>query len=248
MPETPVLILTPVKDAAECVEGYWQRLFGLSYPHRLISVGLLEGDSGDSSFAELQRWQPRAEAEFARVTLIKRDYGYHLPLGVHRGTPAVQPARRSILARSRNQLLFRALRDEAWVLWLDVDVIEFPPNLIELLLGTGCEIVQPHCVLRYGGPTFDCNGWRELGRLHLDDLRGEGALVPLDTVGGTVLLVRADLHRDGLIFPPFPYGKGSPLARTGGLEIETEGLGIMAHDMGYRCWGLPHLEVLHRDG
>lgn len=217
----------------------------MSYPHRLISVGLLESDSADGSFAELQRWQSRPEAEFARVTLIKRDYGYHLPPGVHPGSTALQPARRSVLARSRNQLLFRALRDEAWVLWLDVDVIEFPPNLIELLLGTGCEIVQPQCVLHYGSPTFDCNGWREFGRLHLDDLRGEGALVPLDTVGGTVLLVRADLHRDGLIFP---YDKRGPLARSGGLEIETEGLGIMAHDMGYRCWGLPHLEVPHRDG
>jgi len=30
-------------------------------------------------------------------------------------------------------------------------------------------------------------------------------------------------------------------------EIETEGLGIMAHDMGYECWGLPNLEVIHRD-
>ena len=36
------------------------------------------------------------------------------------------------------------------------------------------EIVQPHCVLEYGGPTFDTNGWRDHERLHLDDLRDEG--------------------------------------------------------------------------
>jgi hypothetical protein len=29
--------------------------------------------------------------------------------------------------------------------------------------------------------------------------------VRLDGVGGTVLLVRADVHRDGLLFPPFRY-------------------------------------------
>jgi len=29
-------------------------------------------------------------------------------------------------------------------------------------------------------------------------------------------------------------------------EIETEGLGIMAHDMGHDCWGLPNLEIKHR--
>jgi len=60
-----------------------------------------------------------------------------------------------------------------------------------------------------------------------------------------VLLIRADLHRDGLIFPPVPYGLGSPLAREGRGEIETEGLGLMARDMGYRCWGMPNLEVRH---
>jgi peptide chain release factor subunit 1 len=28
--------------------------------------------------------------------------------------------------------------------------------------------------------------------------------------------------------------------------VETEGLGILAHDMGYECWGMPNLEVRHR--
>jgi peptide chain release factor subunit 1 len=114
------------------------------------------------------------------------------------------------------------------------------------LLDVGKNIVQPHCVLDPGGPTFDQNAWREKGRYHLDDLRDEGAVVPLDTVGGTMLLIRADLHRDGLIFPPFPYRPGHPRARGGEGELETEGLGLMAADMGETCWGLPHLEIIHR--
>jgi hypothetical protein len=28
-------------------------------------------------------------------------------------------------------------------------------------------------------------------------------------------------------------------------EVETEGLGIMAHAMGHQCWGLPHVEIRH---
>ena len=151
-----------------------------------------------------------------------------------------------MLARSRNYLLSRALQDESWVLWLDVDVIAFPADLIERLLATGRDIVQPHCVLEYGGRTFDQNAWRDRGRLHLDALRGEGDLVPLDTVGGTVLLIWADVHREGLMFPTFPYGRANPLIRDGG-EVETEGLGIMARDMGYQCWGMPRLEVIHRN-
>ena len=85
----------------------------------------------------------------------------------------------------------------------------------------------------------------------MNDLRSEGDVVPLDSVGGTMLLIRADVHRDGLIFPPFLYGKRNPLIRAdnflapGEGEIETEGLGVMARDMGYECWGMPNLEILH---
>src|SRR5207237_5827425 len=105
----------------------------------------------------------------------------------------------------------------------------------------------PHCVLKYGGPTFDRNAWRDQGKLHIDDLRGEGDVVELHTVGATMLLIRADLHRDGLIFPPFAYGKGNGRIRPGEpREFETEGLGIMADDMGHSCWALPALEILHR--
>jgi len=91
-----------------------------------------------------------------------------------------------------------------------------------------------------------------------------------------MLLIRADIHREGLVFPTFLYGTTSPLIRKHnnlthrkdalkqdilGLlkgspslniltgedvgELETEGLGIMAHDMGYECWGMPNLEIKH---
>jgi hypothetical protein len=241
----PVLILTPVKDATRWIDQYLHGLSRLTYPHAAISLGLLESDSIDDTYEQLERRLPTLRGQFRRVGLWKRDFGYQLPAGVHRGDAAIQFERRAVLARSRNHLLFRALDDEAWVLWLDVDVIEYPTDLIEHLIGTGHPIVQPHCVLEYGGPTFDTNGWRDQGRLHLDDLRDEGDAVELDAVGGTILLVHADVHRDGLIFPPFRYGLANSRARRGRGEIETEGLGIMARDMGHTCWGLPHLEVLH---
>jgi Anp1 len=63
----------------------------------------------------------------------------------------VQVMRRAVLARSRNHLLFRVLDDQDWVLWLDVDVIEYPPDIIERLLATGKRIVHPNCVRHYGG-------------------------------------------------------------------------------------------------
>lgn len=245
-PPERVLILTPIKDAADCIEGYCERVLALTYPHEAISLGLLESDSADDTRAATQRRLPELRAGLRRVGFWQRDFGFRLPPGVPRWQPALQIARRTVLAKSRNHLLFHALDDEDWVLWLDVDVVEFPSDLIERLLATGREIVQPHCVLDYGGPTFDQNGWTEQGRYHLDAYRGGAECVELHAVGGTVLLVRADIHRDGLIFPAFLYGRANPRIRAGRGELETEGLGVMAYDMGHRCWGLPNFEVIHR--
>jgi hypothetical protein len=157
------------------------------------------------------------------------------------------------LAKSRNNLLFRALDDEEWVLWLDSDVVEYPANIIERLLSYKRDILQPHCVKVKGGPTFDRNAWRDHGRLVPQDLRDGDEVAELDAVGGTMLLIRADCHRDGLIFPPFLYGQRNPKVRTRSDifmpddegEIETEGLGIMASDMSLKCWCLPKLEIIH---
>ena len=84
----------------------------------------------------------------------------------------------------------------------------------------------------------------------MHDFRDADGPVRLDSVGGTMLLVRADLHRDGLIFPPFRYGLENPSIRPvhpvwGRGEVETEGFGIMAKDMGVQCWGLPNVEIVH---
>jgi hypothetical protein len=242
-----VLVLTPVKDAVRWLDRWTASLEALTYPHDLISVGILESDSQDGTFNKAIECADRLNASMRRARVWKRDFGYRIPRGRHRSEPAFQADRRATLARSRNHLLFHALDDEAWVLWLDVDVIEYPADLIERLLATGKEIVQPHCVTQYGGPTFDLNGWRDKGRYHLHDLRQEGTFASLHTVGGTVLWIRADIHRDGLIFPPYYYGHASLYMRQSG-EIETEGLGMMALDMGLEIWGMPHLEVLHRRG
>ncbi|MGA7669416.1 MAG: hypothetical protein WBW04_03290 [Nitrolancea sp.] len=241
-----ILILTPLKDAATSLATYQSLLESLTYPHDRISIGLLESDSSDGTYELARKMALALNREFRGARLWKRDFGFRIPLGMHRGDPRLQRDRRAVLARSRNQLLARALGDEDWVLWLDVDLIEFPPDIIERLLHSEKSIVQPHCVLNYGGPTFDQNAWRDHGRYHLDDLRGGPPLVPLDAVGGTMLLIQADLHRDGLIFPPVPYRPGHPKSRGGEGEIETEGLGLLAADMGETCWGLPNLEIIHR--
>lgn len=245
-----ILVLTPVKNASRHLRRHFELVSRLSVPRERLSIGFLESDSTDGTFEALEAALPDMEARCRRVTLAKRDYGFRMPPGVPRWAPAYQLVRRANLARARNQLLFRALRDEDWVLWVDVDVIEYPPDLVERLLAWRLDIMHPHCVIEPGGKTFDLNAWSDKGARTMHDLRGTGGPVRLDAVGGTVLMVKADLHRDGLVFPPFRYGTDSPTARDphplwAKGEIETEGLGVMAHDMGLQCWGLPDLEVLH---
>jgi hypothetical protein len=246
-----VLVLTPVKDAAAHLDRYFDLLGRLSFPAANLSLGMLEGDSKDGTFTAIEQRIPDLARRYRRVQLWKKDFGVHIPAGMPRWAPGLQIPRRIVLAKSRNHLLMRALADEDWVLWIDVDVSDYPADIVERLLAYGKEILQPHCVKSPGGKTFDLNAWAQDGSLLMSDLRGS-ELVRLDSVGGTMLLVHADRHRDGLIFPPFFYGRQSstirrnhPFFGNAAGEIETEGLGIMAHDMGLQCWGLPDLEIIH---
>lgn len=248
-----VLVLTPVKDAVAHLPRYLELLGRLDHDPSRLSLGFLEGDSRDGTHDWLTARLPELRERYRRVTLLRHDHGFR-PEGP-RWAPAIQRRRREVLARSRNRLLSGALGDEDWVLWLDADLVDYPPDLPARLLAAGRDIVVPHCVLP-DGRTFDLNSFRlegetedprhladgifqpprGAGRRYLGDFPGEEA-VPLHGVGGTALLVRADLHREGLCFPPYSH-RG---------YIETEGLAAMARDMGVTAWGLPGLRIVHAD-
>jgi glycosyltransferase involved in cell wall biosynthesis len=251
-----VLILTPVKNARAHMRNYFTLLNRLDPGGARLSIGFLESDSSDGSYDTLVAASTGLHRMFDRVTLLRHDYGFH-PTGP-RWAREIQRRRREILARSRNRLLAGALRDEDWVLWLDADLAAYPPDLIGRMLAARRDIVAPNCVKTDGAP-FDLNtfcfspqsGGRDDPRYLLDELfqppKGHGrlyldsfldqSLVRVDSVGGTALLIRADLHREGLTFPPYSY-KG---------YIETEGLAMMARDMGQSCWALPQLRIVHAD-
>ena len=174
-----------------------------------------------------------------------------------RWAPEMQRSRRSHIARVRNELINQALQDEDWVLWVDADMIGFPDDILTTLISTGARIVQPNTVRTPGGASMDLNAWAierqipqaamaawirdglyqppvSFHRLYLSDLRYRD-VVSLDSVGGTMLLVDADLHRAGLLFPENPYR----------YLIETEGFGAAACDLGIVPVGLPNVEVIH---
>jgi glycosyltransferase involved in cell wall biosynthesis len=251
-----VLVLTPVKNARPHLRAYVTLADRIEAGGARLSIGLLESDSSDGTYEALIAAEAALHRRFESVTLLRHDFGFHVT--GHRAARDIQRRRREIIARSRNRLLAGALRDEDWVLWLDADLADYPADLLTRLLGAGHDIVTPHCV-RPDGTPFDLNTFcfspqsggrddprhlhdglfqppRGEGRLYLDAFEGRD-LVEVDSVGGTALLVRADLHREGLNFPPYSY-RG---------YIETEGLAMMARDMGQSCWAMPQLRITHAD-
>jgi glycosyltransferase involved in cell wall biosynthesis len=252
-----IAILTPVKDASASLDGYADLISTLDYPREKLSISFLESDSRDDSYARLEQICEAMRASFQKVSLIKKDYGFRFD--GNRWEPDLQLQRRANLAKARNILLTTVAPDIDWVVWMDADMTGMPADLLQRLVAyrPDTAILTPHCVRSSKGPTFDLNAYqliddrsgqfpersmvdrlhqppRGYGRIYMEDLRSHD-LVPLDSVGCTVLAVQADLHRQGLVFPPFPYA---------GL-IESEAMALMARQMGVQCWGLPNLEVIH---
>lgn len=249
-----ILVATPVKDAVPYLEGFIEALGATRYPAEKLSLAFLESDSRDATVERLEQLLPRHASRFSRTRLLRKDFGFQL--NGERWNVPEQRRRREILARSRNLLLEDALDDEDWVLWIDADVVSWPSDIIHRLLGTGHRIVTPHCVRKPGGPSYDLNTFifrdrragdgvehlvdgiyqppRGATRLYLESCRDRDE-IEVDAVGGTMLLVDADLHRDGLRFPARPY-RGF---------LETEGLALMARDFGVASWGLPNVEIVH---
>lgn len=273
----PVLILTPL---ARFYQGYWDNLLALSFPHDLITLAFIipKNKEGNAAVAQLQEQitlvQEGPEKRRFKSIIIERQ-DFDPPLASQdeseRHKMENQKARRAAMSKARNSLLFTTLGPAtSWVLWLDADIIETPPSLIQDLAAHDKPIIVPNCFQRFIDPStkkpaerpYDFNSWidsakaQELGsKMGPDDILLEGYAdmatyrqlmaymqddngkvtdeLTLDGVGGTALLVKAEVHRDGAMFPPFPFYH----------LIETEGFAKMADRLGHKSTGLPNYKV-----
>jgi hypothetical protein len=252
---TQTLIAVPVLNAAATLDALFASILRLQHPRNELSVAFLVGGSKDDSLAKVRAFQTRHGGDFRRVTVMteaRRSTTYDI-----RWAPGVQRQRRANIARARNFLLRKTLQDEHWVLWIDADIVDFPADVLGRLRATGARIAHPNAVRRFGGLSMDLNAWvterrpddsmlaawlhdglyqPPVGyqRLYLSDLHYRDEVL-LDSVGGTMLLVDAALHRAGLRFPHRPYRH----------LIETEAFAAAAGDLGIAVVGLPNLEILH---
>ncbi|KAK3052323.1 Golgi mannosyltransferase complex subunit [Extremus antarcticus] len=273
-----ILILTPL---ARFYDSYWENLCKLTYPHDLISLGFIipKGREGNLATQQLQdriqkTQHPSNKDRFASITILRQDTEPIIPQAEHdRHALVVQKERRAAMSRARNSLLFTTLGPTtSWVLWLDSDIVETPPSLLQDLASHNKPIIVPNCFQRYYNKEeeewstrpYDFNSWQDsptaqglAEQMGPDEILLEGyaematyrslmaymadttadprAEVDLDGVGGTALLVKAEVHRDGAMFPPFPFYH----------LIETEGFAKMASRLGWRSFGLPNYFVYH---
>lgn len=117
-----VLVLTPVKNAEDHIEAYFEMLERLEYPKPLMTIAFLVSDSTDRTEAKIRRHAERARSrgrpDYAGIRLFRKDFGFELPAQL-RHAYETQPMRRSMLAKARNHLLLSAMDDRAsWILWL----------------------------------------------------------------------------------------------------------------------------------
>ncbi|KAK4238303.1 hypothetical protein C8A03DRAFT_43947 [Achaetomium macrosporum] len=275
-----ILLLTPM---ARFYPEYWDNLLRLSYPHELITLGFIlpKTKEGNTATTELQKRITKTQKygpekdRFKSIIILREDF--EPPLSSQdeseRHKMHNQKIRRAAMAKSRNSLLFSTLGPStSWVFWLDADVVETPPSIIQDLARHDKPVVAPNCFQRYWNAEkkemderpYDFNNWQdspnaqELAKqMGPDDILLEGYAematfrslmaymhrddghrheeVPLDGVGGAALLVKADVHRDGAMFPAFPFYH----------LIETEGFAKMAKRLGWQPVGLPNYKVYH---
>ena len=272
-----VLILTPL---ARFYDEYWKNLLSLTYPRSLVELGFIipSNAQGDQTLKLLDAAVKRVQSgpakdRFAKVTILRQDTSsLDSQNEKDRHALSAQKRRRSLMSLARNSLLFTTIGPyTSWVLWLDSDIVESPPTLIQDLAKHDKAIIVANCYQRYVDSNkgasirpYDYNSWQDsekaleiAAEMGEDEIIVEGyqeiatyrALmaymydstkdvhleVPLDGVGGTALLVKAEVHRDGAMFPPFPFYH----------LIETEGFAKMAKRLGYQPWGLPNYLVYH---
>ena len=145
-----VLILTPLRDASGFIPKYFDLLSQLTYPHHLIDLGFLVGDSTDDTMAvlaaELDRVQKRKDSvPFRSAKVIEKNFGVHHHQDVEdRHSFAAQGPRRKAIGKARNYLLYTALQPEhSWVYWRDVDIVDSPSAILEDFMAHNRDILVP---------------------------------------------------------------------------------------------------------
>lgn len=154
--EERILLCAPLRDAAPHLPMFFSHLRNLTYPHQLIDLAFLVGDSKDNTLpllsdllAELQA-NPDIKSTFGEISVLEKDFGQKVNQDVEsRHGFAAQASRRKSMAQARNWLLSAALRPtHSWVYWRDVDVETAPFTILEDLMRHNKDVIVPSTFLQ----------------------------------------------------------------------------------------------------
>ncbi|KAK1932430.1 Jouberin [Phytophthora citrophthora] len=254
-----VLIVCVFNDAKSWgrnrnMEDFFRLIGFFKYPQEKISITLLT--SSMQEFIKAKQLFGVYIEQYPRLSIIFRnDFISNGLTRANRHNHSLQASRRRMLARYRNYALLSTM--ESWhqhVVWLDADVTVVPSRLLEKMVLSDRDILEPMCVrlMKDKWYKYDKNAWVGQRKVRTAEQSAEAFVpgplnarsfhnlpdkikefVPLDSVGGTMLYVRAEIHRQGVVFPA-NYIIGSEWGREGYDGIETEGLCYSAHFLGFK--------------
>jgi len=130
---------------------FFGHLRNLTYPHNLIDLAFLVGDSKDNTLTLLSDLLTDLQAhedpkqQFGEISIMQKDFGQKVNQDVEsRHGFAAQAGRRKSMAQARNWLLSAALRPtHSWVYWRDVDVETAPFTILEDLMRHNKDVIVP---------------------------------------------------------------------------------------------------------
>ncbi|KAF2265767.1 Anp1-domain-containing protein [Lojkania enalia] len=223
--EERILLCAPLRDAAPHLNMFFSHLKNLTYPHNLIDLAFLVGDSKDNTIqlltdklTELQA-DPDPKQQFGEISIMEKDFGQKVNQDVEsRHGFAAQAGRRKSMAQARNWLLSAALRPtHSWVYWRDVDVETAPFTILEDLMRHNKDVIVPNVWRPLpdwlgGEQPYDLNSWQE----------SETALALADTLDEDAVIVEGYAEyatwRPHLAYLRDPYGDPD-------MEMEIDGVG-----------------------
>ncbi|KAF2396553.1 mannan polymerase 2 complex anp1 subunit [Trichodelitschia bisporula] len=223
--EERILLCAPLRDAAPHLPMFFSHLRNLTYPHNLIDLAFLVGDSKDntlellSSLLEDLQANANPKQHFGEISIMEKDFGQKVNQDVEsRHGFAAQAGRRKSMAQARNWLLSAALRPtHSWVYWRDVDVETAPFTILEDLMRHNKDIIVPNVWRPLpdwlgGEQPYDLNSWQE----------SETALLLADTLDEDAVIVEGYAEyatwRPHLAYLRDPYGDPD-------MEMELDGVG-----------------------
>ncbi len=141
-----ILIGILVKNTKFNLDNLASQVIGLDYPKELLSIVFLEGDSEDGSYEHLKDIMPLF-SDWKAAYLEKLNFGFKLSHELRHFEEKPQGLRQRQrlinLAKLRQYVVDKYLKDESFLWWVDSDYKVIPRDTLAKLLFYGKDMVIP---------------------------------------------------------------------------------------------------------